>query len=1060
MKTKTYTLNNFFTANLLVIFAIISLLGFSAVHNYKNISSTITSENYGTQANAVLQIPFIENRGQINEQVKYYAELSGGSFFVDAEGVMTYKLQTGDKTFAIKESLIEANTSDLSAIDPTSAKINYLVGNDKNWRTDLNTYNTINFNNIYEGISLDLVAKRSNIEKIFSVNPGADVSKIQFQVNGSDQLSLNSAEQLVIKSDQKSIKMTAPVAYQEIDGKKSFVDVNYNLTGDNSYGFTIGNYDKNLPLIIDPLLASTYIGGSDWEAAGGLAANITRDSSGKVFISGTSQSSDFPTTTGVYDETYNVGRDGVIMKFNSALTTLEAATFIGGDNNEDIGDISVDSFDNIIIAGQTQSTDFPTTTGAYDEMDVGDNTPAQAEAFISKLSNDLGSLNASTLLGGSGWDRIHGIGIMPGSPEKIVIGGYSMSTDFPIANAGTAFDSTLSNEMDAILAVFDADLTTLEASTFVGGDTAASETGNERIMSLVTTAGGDIYALGRTNETDFPATTGAYDETWNGGTFDAFVVRMQSDLSSTNSYLTYIGGDGNEYPNDIVLSGSAVFISGRATAGTGVEYPTTAGAYDQTLAGAQDAFISSLSLTLDTLNASTFYGGNGTAATFSGDTGYALYAGTGGTYIYLGGQTDSTDLPLTSGIYDQSLSAISDSYIAKFPVSLDSLTAATYIGGCENERLTSIYQDPSDNNLYFAGFTNSTDYHTFNTSYNDTFSGINDYYVSKIDNALTAGAPGKVTELSATGGTLSVALNWCEPPGDPTGYTVEYGTVAGGLFDQTCDTPSCTDATEGATVYNLTNEEYQFKITPTNADGSGEESNIATATPGDPCADIEANQFCGTQEISEYVLTFIDIPDSFNLGTITTGTTLNKCNNTSTLASPTNECSDNTLPDPPGADDLLTVRDERNSGGFVVQVTTQDTFTDGTNTIPLENLYLITSIDETDPEKAGGINYSAGFAGPKTVSAPLYIDESSLDISDSLTYTNGWSSQVSPYESLQITQFGGYPLDLMNGTLSSAEGRVGDMSLFTNFNLTVNYDQPGGDYAIILTYDLTDSTTP
>lgn len=1061
MKTKTHTLNNFFTANLLVVFTMISLLGYSAAYNFKNslFASAASLEN-NSQNKAVLQIPFIENKGQINERVKYYAELSDGSFFVDANGIMTYKFPIQNKTYAIKESLIKANTQNVTAKEPTETKINYLVGSKENWQTDLSSFNSVGFGKIYDGISLELKAKESNIEKIFTISPGADPSTIQLQFEGTDKLSINNAGQLVLNTPEGSVKMTKPVAFQKINGKKTPIDVSYNLIGDNSYGFKVETYNKSFPLIIDPLLASTYIGGSDWEAAGGLAANIARDSSGKIFISGTSQSADFPTTAGAYDETYSIGRDGVIMKFNNTLTTLEAATFIGGDNNEDIGDIATDSFDNIIVAGQTQSTDFPTTAGAYDEMDVGDNTPAQAEAFISKLSNDLTTLSASTLLGGTGWDRIHGLDIMPGSPEKIVVGGYSMSTDFPIATPGTAFDSTLTNEMDSILAILDIDLTTLEASTYIGGDTAVSGTGNERIMSLVATAGGDIYALGRTNETDFPATAGAYDETWNGGTFDGFVIRMQSDLSSTNAYLTYIGGDGNDYTNDIVLSGSAVFINGRATAGTSVEYPTTAGAYDQTLDGAQDAFISSLNLTLDTLNASTFYGGSGTASTFSGDTGYALYADTGGTYIYLGGQTDSSDLAVTSGAYDQSLSAVSDSYIAKFPVSLDSLTAATYIGGCETERITSIYQDPSDNNIYFTGFTNSTDYHTFQTSYNDTFSGVNDYFVSKIDNALSAGAPGKVTELTGTGGTLSVSLNWCEPPGDPTGYTVEYGTVAGGLFDQTCDTPSCTDATTGATVYNLTNEEYQFKITPTNTNGSGEESNIATATPGDPCAGIESNQFCGTQEISEYVLTFIDIPDSFNMGTITTGTNTNKCNNTSTLASPANECSDNTIPDPPGADDILTVRDERESGGFVVQVTTQGTFTDGTNTIPLENLYLITTIDESDPEKAGGLNYSAGFTGPKTVSAPLYVDESSIDISDSLTYTSGWSNQVNPYESLQITQFGGYPLDLMNGTLSSAEGRNGDISLYTNFNLAVDYDQPGGDYAIILTYDLTDSTTP
>lgn len=230
-------------------------------------------------------------------------------------------------------------------------------------------------------------------------------------------------------------------------------------------------------------------------------------------------------------------------------------------------------------------------------------------------------------------------------------------------------------------------------------------------------------------------------------------------------------------------------------------------------------------------------------------------------------------------------------------------------------------------------------------------------------------------------------------------------------------------------------------------------------TVGSICSETNSSSFCGSQQISNYVLTFTNIPESFNFGTITTGTTSHHCNNTSTLASPADICSNSTVPDLPGADDLLTVLDERDTGGFIVQVTTQGTFTDGTNTIPLNNLYLITTIDETDPNKAGGINYSADFTGPKTVSAPLYINETTADISNPSTYTTGWGFQSAPHTSLLVSQFGGYPLDLMVGTLASTAGRVGEMSLYTNFDLKIDYDQLPGDYSLILTYDLTDSTT-
>ncbi|MCA9373584.1 hypothetical protein KC725_00325 [Candidatus Peregrinibacteria bacterium] len=208
----------------------------------------------------------------------------------------------------------------------------------------------------------------------------------------------------------------------------------------------------------------------------------------------------------------------------------------------------------------------------------------------------------------------------------------------------------------------------------------------------------------------------------------------------------------------------------------------------------------------------------------------------------------------------------------------------------------------------------------------------------------------------------------------------------------------------------------------------------------DPCSTVGSQAFCGTQTISASTLTFQDIPDSFNFGTITGGSSQD-------LFSNDNPGGSNS----PGADDLLQIYDDRNSGGFTLTVDPDGTFEEETQTyaIPLTNLYLVSSLDETDPGNIGGVTYNAGFSGDQTVSAPLYVDVDSADLTDTSTYTG-----LAPG-----SQFGAGPIVLMDGTLPSASGRDGAMSTFTNFYLHIDPAQQAGSYSLVLTYTLSDSTT-
>ncbi len=206
-----------------------------------------------------------------------------------------------------------------------------------------------------------------------------------------------------------------------------------------------------------------------------------------------------------------------------------------------------------------------------------------------------------------------------------------------------------------------------------------------------------------------------------------------------------------------------------------------------------------------------------------------------------------------------------------------------------------------------------------------------------------------------------------------------------------------------------------------------------------PCSTVGSQAFCGTQTISASTLTFQDIPDSFNFGTIIGGSSQDLFSNDNPGGS-----------NPPGADDILQVYDDRNSGGFTVTVDPDGIFEEETQTytIPLTNLYIVTSLDETDPGNVGGVTYSAGFAGDQTVSAPLYVDVDSTDLTDTSTYTG-----LAP-----SSQFGGGPIVLMDGTLSFGSGRVGAMSALSNFYLHIDPTQTAGSYSLVLTYTLADST--
>jgi hypothetical protein len=146
------------------------------------------------------------------------------------------------------------------------------------------------------------------------------------------------------------------------------------------YGFKVASYDKTHDLIIDPLLASTFLGGSGYDYGRGVAV----DASNNVFVTGNTvdDATDLPTTTGAYDTTHNGGYDVFVSQFTNGLGTLTASTFLGGSGTDYGYGIAVDASNNVFVTGYTTDagTDLPTTTGAYDTTHNGSD-----DVFVSKF---------------------------------------------------------------------------------------------------------------------------------------------------------------------------------------------------------------------------------------------------------------------------------------------------------------------------------------------------------------------------------------------------------------------------------------------------------------------------------------------------------------------------------------------------------------------------------------------------------------------------------------------------------------------------------------------------
>ncbi len=387
-----------------------------------------------------------------------------------------------------------------------------------------------------------------------------------------------------------------------------------------------------------------------------------------------------------------------------AIDPFLASTFLGGSNDDDTYEptIILDKEGRIYITGFTSSHDFPVTPGAYStQLNRG-----TKDRFISRFKNDLSQLIASTFVGGKGFeggfiggngDEL-GHGIALDRDGNVYIAGYTESPDYPVTSG--SFDESYNGGRDIFITKLDAGLTTILASTFLGG--AGDEGYQWPRIDMAIDEKGDVYVAGITHSVDFPVSDSAYDKSFNGGLLsgDAFIVKLDGGLTRLLAS-TYLGGRDDEWRVSLVIdSEHHVYVCGETAS---PDFPVTPQAYDQTFNVTKDIFISKLNDDLSALKASTIFGGSKL------DEALAMALSENGN-VYITGYTESNDFPTTQGALSREWNGGDrDAYIAKFNDDLSELMASTFLGGSLREMSRGLVTD-KNGDVYVTGITLSPDF--------------------------------------------------------------------------------------------------------------------------------------------------------------------------------------------------------------------------------------------------------------------------------------------------------------------------------------------------------------
>jgi photosystem II stability/assembly factor-like uncharacterized protein len=603
----------------------VNLPTFTAAHS--SIHSNIVSDKHKQQVSEIpshLPLSFEQNAGQVDEQLKFFCRNKAYNIgFTTRQTTINFTSSSKDnnaqQSATLKMKFINSNpASNLTGVEKLETKSNYFRGNNpKDWHTNVANFASLKYENLYNGIDAIFYGNQQNVEYDFVVAPQADAKLIQLSFEGAQGIRIDQQGDLILQTSAGEMRQHKPFAYQEVEGQRKEVICKYKLlqtaTSSDSakvkkhnqkvagqlsvVGFTIGEYDKTLPIIIDPVLDfSTCLGGESGSGLGFNATDVVVDADENIYIVGyASYLPQFSSASKGVQTQAALNQPGIfVAKIDSINKKIVYYTTLTGTSPYDSfrgTGIAVDDAGNAYVTGSTTSPSFPTTQDAF-QTGLRGNT----NGFITKLSPEGNTFVYSTFLGAA---------------DNLNTGNVSQCTPQQFGNCIT--------------------------------------TAND----IAIDAAGNAFVTGETSARNFPTTPNAFKPVKsdndsasainsNGSPYtEAFVTKLNATGTSL-IYSTFLGGNGNDSGNGITLDASGnVYVVGTTAA---TDFPMQNALYGSYLGGTSDAFLSKLNPTGTTLLYSTYLGG------ISRDTGKAIDIDAAEN-VYLCGDTNSTNLPVTAGAF-------------------------------------------------------------------------------------------------------------------------------------------------------------------------------------------------------------------------------------------------------------------------------------------------------------------------------------------------------------------------------------------------------------------------
>lgn len=497
---------------------------------------------------------------------------------------------------------------------------------------------------------------------------------------------------------------------------------------------------------------SSYLGGSNTEI--GVAMAVAAN--GSVYVIGNTNSFDFPHTISAFQSTYGGGGNDVfIAKFSSDLTTLDAATYLGGSGLDQAHDIIIQSNGDVVVSLSTRSEDMSLGNNPYK-----DTLTAGEELFLARFDADLTTMLSGSYIGRIFPDPNYGRTTLAAAGSgQFYVAGTTSDTLFPVKPA--AAQDTLGGGADGFILLMDDNMSGIAAGTFLGGSDAD-------FLTDIHFSGSSVWVTGKSQSLNWPVNGNWLQDTLAGGS-DAILAKLSINLAALE-HSTYFGGGAFDAATTLLEESNGDIVIGGLTYSDTL--PTAGHVHKPYLTGAlADIFMMRTNANISQLKTVTYYGGTNIdylfdLAQFSNDQ------------LLLAGETLSDDIPIQPNGFDTTWNGPSEGLLVRFTQPFDRLPESSYVGGTGYEQVNDVLVDGQD--LVLAvGYTSSADFEVSGDAYQSERKGVADAFIIRTEMPATGITKPKADfEMTIHGSQLIVT-------GDrPIRGTVEIVAMDGGLVKE------------------------------------------------------------------------------------------------------------------------------------------------------------------------------------------------------------------------------------------------------------------------------------